>query len=112
MMGAIRHYIEGLNQLGGLSDTDIANITGMSKGIVLRWKSGALNPQPSVQLVLSRLYYVISRLQEYYLASEIRAWLYARHSQLNGMRAIDLIDDNRTEEILPVLDRLDAEVYL
>jgi hypothetical protein len=63
-------------------------------------------------LLLSDLYYVVGRLQEYYASDEIRLWLYARHPQLNGERAIDLINRGRTIEVLAILDRLDSAVYL
>ena len=52
------------------------------------------------------------RLGEYYGNEEVRAWLYARHPQLDGARAIDLIHDGRTEEVIAKLDRLDADAYL
>jgi uncharacterized protein (DUF2384 family) len=65
-----------------------------------------------MQLVLSDLHYVVGRLQEYYNAEEIRAWLYARHPQLDGERAIDVINQEQSERVLNVLDRLDAEAYL
>jgi transcriptional regulator with XRE-family HTH domain len=110
--GAMLRYIEELNEIGGLSGTDIANIADVSKATVSRWKAGAVKPQPSTQLVLSDLHYIVSRLQEYYTADEIRTWLYARHPQLEGARAIDLINQNKSEEVLRILDRLDAEVYL
>ena len=110
--GAMPRYIEELSEDGGLSGTDIANIADVSKATVSRWKSGAVKPQPSTQLILSDLHFIVGRLREYYTAEEIRTWLYARHPQLNGERAIDLINRNRSEEVLRVIDRLDAEVYL
>jgi transcriptional regulator with XRE-family HTH domain len=110
--GAVPRFIDELNEEGGLSGTDIANIAAVSKATVSRWKSGAVKPQPSTQLVLSDLHYVVGRLREYYSADEIRTWLYARHPQLGGARAIDLINQNRSEDVLRVLDRLDADVYL
>jgi uncharacterized protein (DUF2384 family) len=61
---------------------------------------------------LSDLYYIVERLQEYYSADEIRSWLYARHPQLEGQRAIDLIHQAKSIDILRVLDRLDSGVYL
>ena len=61
---------------------------------------------------MSDLSYVVMRLGEYYSQEEVRAWLYARHPQLDGERAINLIHDERTEEVLAILDRLDAEAYL
>ena len=60
----------------------------------------------------SDLHYIVGRLREYYNADEIRTWLYARHPQHEGARAIDLINQNKSEDVLCILDRLDAEVYL
>jgi uncharacterized protein (DUF2384 family) len=112
MQGAIVRFIDELGRFGGLKGTDIANITEVSKATVSRWKSGDIKPQPRNELILSDLYYVVGRLQEYYAPDEIRTWLYARHPQLNGERAIDLINQSRTVDVLAVLDRLDNEVYV
>jgi hypothetical protein len=110
--GAMPRYIDELNTIGGLSGTDIANIADVSKATVSRWRAGTVKPQPSTQLVLSDLYYIVGRLQEYYAPDEIRTWLYARHPQLEGARAIDLINQNKSAEVLRILDRLDADAYL
>ncbi|MCZ4093427.1 antitoxin Xre/MbcA/ParS toxin-binding domain-containing protein [Sinorhizobium psoraleae] len=71
-----------------------------------------MKPHPRNELILSDLYYVVGRLQEYYSADEIRTWLYARHPQLGGQRAIDLIHEGRSIDVLSVLDRLDGGAYL
>ena len=110
--GAMPRYIDDLNEQGGLSGTDIANIAAVSKATVSRWKSGTVRPQPNTQLVLSDLHYIVGRLSEYYEPQDIRLWLYAPHPQLDGKRAIDLINQNRSADVLRILDRLDAEVYL
>ena len=110
--GAMPRYIDDLSEQGGLSGTDIANIAAVSKATVSRWKNGTVRPQPNTQLVLSDLHYVVGRLSEYYEPHEIRLWLYAPHPQLDGKRAIDLINENRSADVLQILDRLDAEVYL
>lgn len=110
--GTVAKYIDELERVGGLKGTDIANITSVSKATVSRWAKGALKPRPNTQLVLSDLHYIVGRLQEYYAADEIRIWLYARHPQLDGERAIDLINRGQSERVLNVLDRLDAEAYL
>lgn len=108
----VARYIDELERVGGLKGTDIANITSVSKTTVSRWTNGVLKPRPNTQLVLSDLHYIVGRLQEYYTADEIRIWLYARHPQLEGERAIDLINRGQSERVLNLLDRLDAEVYL
>ncbi len=109
---AVARFIGEIEANGGLRGTDIANITDVSKATVSRWRSGAAKPQPGNELRLADLHYVIGRLQEYYGADEIRIWLHARHPQLDGARAIDLIHASRTDEVLQVLNRLDVGAYL
>ena len=105
-------FIERLQQTGGFKGTDIANFTGVSKATVSRWGSGQKSPHPKTQLIISDLSYVVMQLSEYYSQEEVRAWLYARHPQLDGERAIDLIHNERTEEVIAIIDRLDADAYL
>jgi transcriptional regulator with XRE-family HTH domain len=105
-------FLERLQETGGLKGVDIANFAGVSKATVSRWASGQKSPHPRTQLIMSDLAYVVMRLSEYYAHEEVRAWLYARHPQLDGARAIDLIHDDRSEEVLAILDRLDADAYL
>jgi uncharacterized protein (DUF2384 family) len=105
-------FMEKLQQTGGLKGTDIANFVGVSKATVSRWANGQKSPHPKAQLIMSDLSYVVMRLSEYYNQEETRAWLYSRHPQLQGQRAIDLIHDERTEEVLAILDRLDSDAYL
>lgn len=111
-MNSISRNIHEIEKLGGLRGTDIANLTDVSKATVSRWRSGMAKPQPKNELVLADLVYVIKRLEEYYTDEEIRTWLYARHPQLNGERAVDLIHQQRTLEVLKILDRLDSDGYL
>jgi transcriptional regulator with XRE-family HTH domain len=109
---AVSRYLGGLQAEGGLKGADIANITDVSPATVSRWKTGAMKPHPRNELILSDLYYVVGRLSEYYSAEEIRSWLYARHPQLDGQRAINLIHDGKSIEVLRVLERLDSGAYL
>lgn len=60
----------------------------------------------------SEFHYIVERLGKPYTPAEIRTWLNAPHPQLAGARAIDLIRQGRTPEVLAVIDRLDTEVYL
>ena len=105
-------FLERLQENGGLKGTDIANFTGVSKATVSRWGKGQKSPHPRTQLIISDLSYVVIRLADYYSREEVRAWLYARHPQLDGERAIDVIHDQRTELVIAVLDRLDTDAYV
>ena len=112
MQGAVERYISELREEGGLKGSDIANIADVSTATVSRWANGKASPHPRTQLVLSDLHYIVGRLRDYYTSEEIRMWLFARHPQLGGERAIDLINDGRSDEVLGVLDRLDSGAYL
>jgi hypothetical protein len=109
--GMVARYLDELEDLG-LKGTDIANITDGSRATVSRWKKGAMKPHPRNELILSDLYYIVGRLQEFYSASEIRNWLYTLHPQLDGRPAIDLIHQGKSIDVLHVLDRLDYGSYL
>ena len=105
-------FIQSLQETDGLKKTDIANFAGVSTATASDWESGRKAPPPKTQLLVSELAYVTMCLGEYYGAEEIRAWLCAQHPQLDGARAIDLIHDDRTKDVLAILDRLDADAYL
>ncbi len=109
---AVSRFLDELQDRGGLKGTDLANVTDVSKATVSRWKSGAMKPHPKNELILSDLHYIVGRLNDFYEPEDIRTWLYARHPQLNGERAIDLIHRGRSIEVLTLLDRLDAGAFL
>jgi transcriptional regulator with XRE-family HTH domain len=109
--GPLGRYLDDLRSLAGLDAADIADLAAVPEGTVSLWRDGAAEPDVKTRLLLSDLRSVASRLQEYYTAMEIRAWLYARHPQLEG-RAIDEISEGRLEDVLHTLDRLDAAIYL
>ncbi|MHC8508714.1 MAG: antitoxin Xre/MbcA/ParS toxin-binding domain-containing protein [Rhodospirillales bacterium] len=110
--GVLPRYLEALQETGGLKDADIANIADVSKAAVSQWRQGSVMPHSRTQIILSDLHYIVDRLEEYYTPEETRAWLYARHPQLDGERAVDVICQKRAEEVVSILDRLDAGAYL
>ena len=112
MQNAVTRYISELAEFGGLKGTDIANITDVSIATVSRWNAGDFKPQPRNALILLDLYYIVGRLNEYYAPEEVRTWLYARHPQLGGERAMDLIHNDRSLDVLAVIDRLDNDVFV
>jgi len=69
-------------------------------------------PSLRTQTVIAELRYVVDRLSDFYTPDETRLWLHARHPLLNGKRAIDLINEDRTEEVLAVIERLDTGAYI
>ena len=55
---------------------------------------------------------IVERLFDFYTPDETRLWLHASHPLLNHERAIDLIRDGRSEEVLAVIERLESGAHL
>lgn len=111
MATAVAKILDDLRDRGGLKGTDVANMTSVSPATVSRWITGKAFPQPRTQLLISDLRYVVDRLAEFYTPDETRIWLYARHPLLSGERAIDLIHEGRTAEVLSVIEGLYESTY-
>jgi transcriptional regulator with XRE-family HTH domain len=112
MTTAVARILDDLRARGGLQGKDIANIVDVSPATVSRWSSGNGTPNLRTQTVIADLRYVVDRLSDFYTADETRLWLHSRHPLLNGERAIDLINADRTEEVLAVIERLDAGAFI
>jgi uncharacterized protein (DUF2384 family) len=112
MSAAVVRVLDDLKSRGGLQGKDIANIVDVSTATVSRWSNGNATPNLHTQTVIADLRYVVDRLSDFYTPDETRLWLHSRHPMLNGKRAIDLINSGRTEEVLAVIERLDAGAYV
>jgi transcriptional regulator with XRE-family HTH domain len=111
MANAVSRILDHLRDDGGLQGKDIANIVSVSPATVSRWSSGKATPDLRTQTVIAELRYVVDRLSDFYTPDETRLWLHAKHPMLNGERAIDLINEGRTEAVLAVIEALDAGAY-
>jgi transcriptional regulator with XRE-family HTH domain len=112
MGNAIAEQISDLKERGGLQGRDIANIMRVSPATVSRWHAGTSSPTIDVQTIIADLRYVVVRLSDFYSADETRLWLNARNELLAHERPLDLIAQDRMRDVLAVIDRLDAGVYI
>ncbi len=111
MSGAVAKIMGELREQGALKGSDVANIASVSQATISRWNAGKAFPHPRTQLLISNLSYVVDRLAEFYTPEETRLWLYSRHRLLGDERPMDLIHDNRAEEVLAVIESLDSGGY-
>lgn len=109
---AVSRLLDDLRQRAGLTGRDIANILGVSPPTVSRWASGESGPTIEKQRIIAELRWVADRLSDFYEPDEARLWLQSAHPQLSGARPYDLIVAGRTAEVLEIIERLDAGVYL
>lgn len=111
MSTAISRILDHLKDDGGLQGKDIANIVAVSPATVSRWSNGKATPDLRTQTVIAELRYVVDRLADFYTPDETRLWLHTKHPMLKGERAIDLINRGRTEDVLAIIEALDAGAY-
>jgi transcriptional regulator with XRE-family HTH domain len=111
MASAVTRLLDHLKTGGGLQGRDIANMVDVSPATVSRWTSGKATPDLRTQTVIAELRYVVDRLADFYTPEETRLWLHAGHPMLGGERAVDLINAGRTEEVLAIIEALDAGAY-
>lgn len=111
MPNAIARMIGELRDVGGLKGTDVANVVAVSPATVSRWQAGTASPQPKTELLLADLRYVVSRLADFYTADETRIWLYSKHRLLNDARPIELIHQNKADEVLSIIESLDQGAF-
>ena len=112
MPTAVARILGDLRSRGGLRGADIANIVDVSPPTVSRWTNGKGSPPLKTQTVIADLRYVVELLSDFYTPEETRLWLHTPHPLLDRKRAVDLIHSDRTEEVLAVIDRLEAGAYL
>lgn len=55
---------------------------------------------------------VIEQLRSHYLPSQIMLWMASPNEQLDGRTPIGLVAEGRVDEVLAVIDRMDAGAYL
>lgn len=112
MSTAVANVIQQINKSSTLKGVDLANITQASTATVSRWKKGKATPNTNTQLILSDLRYVVDTLAEFYSPDEIRLWLYASNHLLDGRKAIDLINNQQTDEVLDAIERLASHSFI
>jgi transcriptional regulator with XRE-family HTH domain len=111
MSTAVARILDCLRSDAALQGKDIANIVGVSPPTVSRWSSGKANPDVRTQTMIADLRFVVERLGDFYTPAETRLWLHAPHAMLAGARAIDLVREGRTAEVLAVIDGIDAGAF-
>jgi transcriptional regulator with XRE-family HTH domain len=108
---AVAKILERLKEDGGLQGRDIANIVSASPPTVSRWLKGKASPDIKTQTRIAQLGYLVDRLSEFYTSEETRLWLHTPHPMLGGKRAIDLLNEGKMEDVLAVIESIDAGAF-
>lgn len=111
-MSAIAKRLEHIKTLGDLSFREVAQLLSIHPQTVSRWNTGHSNPNPDALNQLLRLEWVLDQLSQLYEADEARFWLFSPHPDLEGKRPCDAIVEDRTDEVLAIIDRLQSSAVI
>jgi len=112
MSNAIARKIESIEEKGGMRSVDVANILGTRPETVSRWNQGKAFPRGDTERLLLDLDYIVEQLSDFYEPLEARLWLFSRQRLLDGATPVDLIQQQKAEVVIQILDQLRDSIYL
>jgi hypothetical protein len=103
--GLYARLVDDLRE-GVLTNSELAEITGVKTRQVQHWASGAHRPQGDAKDRLLELHYIVERLLEVYKPEGVDIWIHARNRSLGSQKPIDLLRAGEFEAILAAVERL------
>lgn len=83
----------------GLTEAELAEATGASPRTVRRWTNTGTDPQRAHSRQIDDLTAICGELQDSLTPKGIRQWLHARNRYLKGKRPIELLKEERFDEV-------------
>lgn len=111
-MSAITLRLDRIQNQGGISGREVAQLLQTTPQTVSRWRQGRVSPQPRALERLLKLDWLADQLGAVYAPEEARLWLFSPNAELDGMRPADLIADERIEEVLAIIDRMQSAAFV
>jgi transcriptional regulator with XRE-family HTH domain len=112
MSSAIAKKLDAIQERGGISGRDVAQLLNTTPQTVSRWRQGKVSPHRGSLDRLLKLDWLANQLASFYEPNEARIWLFSPHVEFDGLRPADLIADDRMDEVLAVIDRLYSGAYV
>ena len=112
MATAVARKLNRIKESGGIRGREIAQLLETTPQTVSRWQTGRSTPRPNSLNRLLRLEWLAGQLGLVYSPDEARVWLFSPHRDLRGQRPVDLIADDKMDEVLAIIDRLQSAAYV
>lgn len=112
MKGALAERIDTIREMGGINSREVAQLLETTPQTVSRWQTGKASPHPRSLDRLLKLEWIAQLLSEFYTPEEARLWLFSPHRLLDGRRPADLISEDRTDDVLTLIDQLQSGAYI
>ena len=112
MTTAVARKLESIRQKASLKHTDVAQILGARPETVSRWNQGHAYPHRNTEKALLELEYIVDQLSDFYEPNEARQWLFSRQKLLDGETPAALIQQDRIEDVMQLVNQLRDAVFM
>ncbi len=110
-MSALAERLDKIRRVGGITSRDVAKLIDTTPQTVSRWQTGQSSPRPSALDQILKLEWILDQLSQFYDPEDAKLWIFAPHPELDGGSPANAIRAGQTEEVLAIIDRLQAAAY-
>ena len=90
----------------------MADLVGATPKAKSRWQQGRVDPQPSHLSRLLTLEWLASELTQFYEPGDAKVWLFSRNRLPAGATPAELIQEDKIDEVLAVIEQLKTGAYV
>ena len=112
MPGAVAIKLQSIKDKAGIGGRQVAQLVGTTPQTVSRWQHGRVDPRQANLQRLLTLEWLASELAEFYEPGDARVWLFSRNRLLHGATPAHLIQEDRIDDVLAVIEQLKTGAYV
>jgi transcriptional regulator with XRE-family HTH domain len=112
MPGAVAAKLDSIKEKTGIRGRQVAELVGATPQTVSRWQQGRVDPRPSHLNRLLTLEWLASEISEFYEPGDAKLWLFSRNRGLHGSTPAELIQHDKIDEVLAVIEQLKTGAYV
>jgi transcriptional regulator with XRE-family HTH domain len=112
MPGAVAVKLQSIKDKTGIGGRQVAELVGTTPQTVSRWQQGRVDPQQAHLQRLLTLEWLASELAEFYQPGDAKVWLFSRNRLLHGVTPAQLIQEDKIDDVLAVIEQLKTGAYV
>jgi transcriptional regulator with XRE-family HTH domain len=112
MPGAVAVKLQSIKDKTGIGGRQVAELVGATPQTVSRWQQGRVDPQQAHLQRLLTLEWLASELAEFYEAGDAKVWLFSPNKLLRGATPAQLIQQDKVDDVLAVIEQLKTGAYV
>jgi transcriptional regulator with XRE-family HTH domain len=112
MPGAVAAKLQSIKDKTGIKGREVADLVGTTPQTVSRWQQGRVDPQQAHLQRLLTLEWLASEISEFYEPDAAKLWLFSRNRLLHGVSPAQLIQEDKIDDVLAVIEQLKTGAFV